>query len=155
VPAHKESRTAGETIEIKGRVLDQYGDPVAGAHIVVWQANRFGRYTHPNDLSAAPIEPDFIGHAEMLSGKDGSYHFTTVMPGVYPGARGRLRPPHVHFEVQGQFERLITQMYFPDEPLNAGDRALTSASNPDLLIAKAVDSAGTRAFAFDIVLTRG
>lgn len=153
--ARGERCACGETIEIRGRVLNEYGDPVAGARLIVWQANRFGRYTHPNDLSAAPIEADFIGHAEIRAGEDGGYRFTTVMPGVYPGARGRLRPPHIHFEVQGQFERLITQMYFPDEPLNAADRALMSASDPDLLIAKAVAGADQRVFNFDIVLTRG
>jgi protocatechuate 3,4-dioxygenase beta subunit len=151
--ADRARHASSESIEINGRVTNRHSDPVSRARIVVWQANRFGRYAHPNDPSEAPLEPDFIGHAEIFSGDDGGYRFTTIMPGVYPGPHGRMRPPHIHFEVEGKFERLITQMYFPDQPLNAKDRALMSASDPALLIAKAID--GSRTFAFDIVLTRG
>ena len=81
-PAH------GEVIEVAGRVLNQAGHAVSGAEIIIWQANSFGRYTHPNDCSPAPADPCFLGCAEMLAGSDGAYHLKTVKPGPY-GAKSR------------------------------------------------------------------
>ena len=80
------------------------------------------------------------------------------LPGAYSAGPNWMRPPHIHFEVHGRFERLITQMYFPDEPLNAADRLLNAALRPDLLIAKPVspqDGCSHRVLNFDIVLSRG
>jgi protocatechuate 3,4-dioxygenase beta subunit len=148
----------GEVIEIAGRILNQSGDAVAGARIIVWQADSFGRYTHPNDCSPAPADPCFLGCAEILADSNGAYRLRTVKPGLYGASPGQRRPPHIHFEVHGAFERLVTQMYFPGEPLNASDRLLLSARRSDLLIATPIVSPpapGHRRLKFDIVLARG
>jgi protocatechuate 3,4-dioxygenase beta subunit len=109
---------------------------------------------HPNDLNPAPLDPNFVGFATIQSGKDGAYRIRTVKPGPYPVAPDWMRAPHVHLEVQSQFERLITQMYFPGEPLNARDRLLMSVPEPHLLIAKPLRHADVhhRMLEFDIVL---
>jgi protocatechuate 3,4-dioxygenase beta subunit len=147
----------GEIIVVEGCVLNRAGKPVEGARLVIWQANGFGRYAHPNDSNPAPLDVNFVGFAEIFSGRDGAYCFKTVKPGAYPVGSGRIRPPHIHFEVQGKFDRLITQMYFPDEPLNARDPLLLSANAPDLLVARPPVSSDNsyRTFVFDIVLIRG
>jgi protocatechuate 3,4-dioxygenase beta subunit len=151
-------RAHGEIVVITGRVLNRAGEIVPGARLVVWQANAFGRYAHPNDCSLAPADPNFVGFAELVSDNDGAYGLKSVKPGAYAAGPDQMRPPHIHFEVHGKFERLVTQMYFPGEPLNAGDRFLMSASRPNLLIATPVATAhalGHRTFKFDIVLARG
>jgi protocatechuate 3,4-dioxygenase beta subunit len=147
----------GEIIEVTGRVLDDKDEPVPGARLTIWQANSFGRYMHPNDLNPVPLDPNFEGFAAIQSGSDGVYRIRTVKPGPYPGGPDWMRAPHIHFEVQGQFERLITQMYFPGEPLNACDRLLMSVAEPALLIAKHLRHANGdhHMLQFDIVLARG
>jgi protocatechuate 3,4-dioxygenase, beta subunit len=148
----------GEIIEIRGHVLNVRGEPVPGAKLTIWQANAFGRYAHANDSNPAPLDPNFVGCATIRSDDTGRYAIRTIKPGSYPAAANWTRPPHIHFEVEGQFERLVTQMYFPDETLNANDRLLTSALRPDLLIARPAASTQPsthRALNFDIVLTRG
>jgi len=115
----REGRAQGEIIEVKGRVLNREGEPVRGARLTIWQANAFGRYAHPNDSNPLPLDANFVGFAAMVSDHNGSYRIKTVKPGAYPVGPGQMRPPHIHFEVQGNFERLITQMYFPGEPLNS------------------------------------
>ncbi len=148
----------GEIIEVTGRILDRNGDPVRGAGLIIWQANTFGRYLHPGDANPSPLDPNFAGSTEIRSNGDGMYRIKTVKPGAYPVGPDWMRPPHIHFEVHGRFERLVTQMYFPDEPLNANDRLLNSALRPDLLIATPVlwpDQPSHRVLNFDIVLARG
>ena len=106
----------------------------------------------------APLDPNFVGCVSIRSDNEGIYRIRTIKPGAYPAGPNSMRPPHIHFEVHGRFERLITQMYFPDEPLNACDRLLNAALRPDLLIAKPVpskDGSGLRVLNFDIVLARG
>jgi protocatechuate 3,4-dioxygenase beta subunit len=148
----------GEIIEVTGRILNRKGDPVSGAGLTIWQANTFGRYRHPDDSNASPLDPNFAGSADIRSQDDGVYRIRTVKPGAYPAGPDWMRPPHIHFEVHGRYERLITQMYFPDEPLNASDRLLNSVLRPELLIATIVspqDQAPHRLLNFDIVLSRG
>jgi len=148
----------GEIIEVTGRVLNLDGEPVRGVPVTIWQANSFGRYVHANDLNPAPLDPHFAGCVGILSDSDGVYRIKTVKPGAYPAGPDWMRPPHIHFEVHGRFERLITQMYFPGEPLNACDRLLNAALRPDLLIAEPLpseDGADHRVLNFDIVLARG
>jgi protocatechuate 3,4-dioxygenase, beta subunit len=149
----------GEVIEVGGTVRNLDGDAVRGVRILVWQANSFGRYAHPNDLSTdAPLDPNFLGFADVRSSDAGAYRIRTVKPGSYSAGGSGRRAPHIHFEVHGRFERLITQMYFPGEPLNQEDAFLQSSRTPGLLIATAAPSvtpADNRAFRFDIVLTRG
>ena len=153
-----EGHAQGEIIEVTGRVLNLDGEPVRNIPITVWQANTFGRYAHGNDPNPAPLDSSFVGCVGIRSDDDGAYRIKTVRPGAYPAGPDWMRPPHIHFEVHGRFERLITQMYFPDEPLNAGDRLLNAALRPDLLIAKPLssqDGCGHRVLNFDIVLLRG
>jgi protocatechuate 3,4-dioxygenase beta subunit len=148
----------GEIIEVTGRILNLRGEPVRGGKLTVWQANTFGRYAHCNDSSPAPLDPNFVGCVYIRSHDDGVYRIRTVKPGVYPAGLDWTRPPHIHFEVHGQFERLVTQMYFPGEPLNACDRLLNSVLRPDLLVATPASLQNRpdhRVLNFDIVLTRG
>jgi protocatechuate 3,4-dioxygenase, beta subunit len=148
----------GEVVEVGGQILNLESEPVRGVRILVWQANSFGRYAHPNDFTEAPLDPNFQGFGEVRSDESGSYRIRTVKPGAYPAMDGWTRAPHIHFEVHGQFERLVTQMYFPGEPLNREDRFLLSSRQPNLLIARPVPSNPTlvsRSLRFDIVLARG
>jgi protocatechuate 3,4-dioxygenase, beta subunit len=153
-----EGLAQGEIIEVTGRVLNLDGEPVRGVSVTIWQANSFGRYVHVNDPNPAPLDPNFTGCVGIRSDSDGVYRIKTVKPGAYPAGPDWMRPPHIHFEVHGRFERLITQMYFPDEPLNACDRLLNAALRPDLLIATPASPnapSGHRVLNFDIVLARG
>ena len=153
-----EGLAQGEITEITGRVLNLNGEPVRGVPVTIWQANTFGRYVHANDPNPAPLDPNFVGCVGIRSDNDGVYRIKTIKPGAYPAGPNWMRPPHIHFEIHGQFERLITQMYFPDEPLNACDRLLNAALRPDLLIATPVPLGNRQHYPvlnFDIVLTRG
>jgi protocatechuate 3,4-dioxygenase, beta subunit len=149
-----ERRPAGDVIEVIGRVLNIEGSPVRGAKLTLWHANSFGRYTHPGDLNPAPLDANFVGFAELSTDQEGAYRIKTIKPGAYP-ASDWMRPPHIHFEVHGKFDRLITQMYFPNEPLNADDRFLNSVSQPDQLIAQPLGHGLGRILKFDIILSRG
>ncbi len=115
----------GEQVWVGGRVIDQHGAPVEDAVVDLWQANAAGRYRHPEDPSRAPLDEHFQGWAIVRSGADGAFRFKTVVPGAYPAAAGWDRPPHIHFKVSKRgFVELVTQMYFPDQPLNDIDRLL-------------------------------
>jgi len=153
-----EGLAQGEIIEVTGRVLNLDGEPVRGVALTIWQANTHGRYAHSNDANPAPLDPNFVGCVEIRSNDDGIYRIKTIKPGAYPAGPDWMRPPHIHFEVQGQFERLVTQMYFPDEPLNARDRLLNAALRPGLLVAMPAslqNQQDRRLLNFDIVLTQG
>lgn len=147
----------GEVIEVTGRILNLNGEPVRGARLTIWQANSLGRYRHDNDRNRAPLDPNFNGYARIRSNDDGSYAIKTIKPGAYPVGPDWMRPPHIHFEVQGRFERLVTQMYFPGEVLNERDRLLSAALRPELLVAAEVAAPRSprRVLNFDIVLVRG
>ncbi len=123
-------RAVGQLMHIEGRVLDEAGRPVPGAVVELWQANAGGRYLHPIDQAAAPLDPNFEGHGRVLTDADGRYAFFTIKPGAYavPVQETWWRPPHVHFSVFGPscLSRLVTQMYFPGDPLNEIDRILQS-----------------------------
>lgn len=110
---HK-SRAAGDVIEVIGRVLDRHGKPLSGASIEIWQANAFGRYAHENEMSTAPLDPNFQGVARLVTGSSGEWRITTIKPKFYDSPIG-LRTPHIHFDVQGRAHRLAAQMYFPEE----------------------------------------
>ncbi|WP_137176791.1 carboxypeptidase regulatory-like domain-containing protein [Roseomonas sp. AR75] len=120
----------GQLMQVSGRILDEDGRPVAGAVVELWQANAAGRYAHANDGSVAPLDPNFLGHGRALTDADGRYAFTTIKPGAYavPVEETWWRPPHLHFSVHGPscLARLVTQMYFPGDPLNAMDRILNA-----------------------------
>lgn len=115
----------GQRIIVAGRVLDADGRPVSGALIEIWQANAAGRYDHMKDDHAAPLDPNFTGAGRTITDAAGGYQFTTIKPGAYPWRNhdNAWRPAHIHFSVFGTMfrTRLVTQMYFPDDPLLAYD----------------------------------
>lgn len=115
----------GERIIVTGRLLDGDGKPVRGQLIETWQANAAGRYLHKRDRHPAPIDPFFSGMGRTITDADGRYRFVTIKPGPYPwkNHHNAWRPAHIHFSVFGtEFtQRLITQMYFPGDPLFALD----------------------------------
>lgn len=120
----------GERIIVSGRVLDDGGMPVRGALIEIWQANAAGRYKHKNDTHAAPLDPNFSGCGRLLTDENGGYNFVTVKPGAYPwkNHENAWRPAHIHFSLFGAgiLSRLVTQMYFPGDPLLAFDPIFNS-----------------------------
>ncbi|MCI0457559.1 MAG: hypothetical protein L0Z62_11365, partial [Gemmataceae bacterium] len=117
----KRGRAQGSPIQVMGRVFNRKGEPVRGARLEVWQANAAGRYFHPSDTNPAPLDPNFEGYCMIETDADGRYRFKSIKPGAYPIGPGVTRPPHIHFEVLGHRDRLVTQMYFPGEPLNEKD----------------------------------
>src|SRR5688500_14769457 len=112
---------AGAIIHVAGRVFDQKGKPVRGAKIEIWQANTYGRYSHPSDPNTAQLDPNFQGFAVLKTDDEGRYRFKTIKPGPYPVSATEIRPPHIHFDVEGKANRLVSQMFFPGEPLNEKD----------------------------------
>lgn len=107
----------GQIVQVIGRVLDTQGQPVAQARIEIWQCNAYGRYHHPRDRNDAPLDPNFQGYGQFITGADGAYRFRTIRPVPYPG-----RTPHIHFAVSGPgFAPLVTQMYVAGAPENASD----------------------------------
>jgi protocatechuate 3,4-dioxygenase, beta subunit len=115
----------GERIVVSGRVLDEDGRPLRGTLVEVWQANSAGRYLHSIDQHNAPLDPNFAGSGRMLTDEEGRYLLVTVRPGAYPwhNHHNAWRPAHIHFSVFGPAfaTRLVTQMYFPGDPLLAQD----------------------------------
>ncbi|MDB5797805.1 MAG: protocatechuate 3,4-dioxygenase, beta subunit [Paucimonas sp.] len=111
----------GERIRVSGRVLDENGKPVANSLVEIWQANAAGRYPHRSDNHDAPLDPNFSGGGRTLTDDQGNYSFLTIKPGAYPWRNhfNGWRPAHIHFSLFGQAfaQRLITQMYFPGDPL--------------------------------------
>ncbi|MDQ6851231.1 MAG: protocatechuate 3,4-dioxygenase subunit beta [Actinomycetota bacterium] len=111
----------GQRIIVHGRVLDSDGRPVPDTLLEMWQANAGGRYRHPNDQWPAPLDPHFSGLGRTATDANGAYVFTTIRPGAYPWKNhaNAWRPAHIHFSLFGRAfpQRLVTQMYFPDDPL--------------------------------------
>lgn len=111
----------GQRIIVHGRVLEQDGRPVRSSLVEIWQANAAGRYRHVADNWPAPLDPNFTGVGRCLTDDDGRYRFVTVKPGAYPWRNhdNAWRPSHIHFSLFGRAftQRLVTQMYFPDDPL--------------------------------------
>jgi protocatechuate 3,4-dioxygenase beta subunit len=115
----------GERIVVSGRVLDENGRPLSNTLIEIWQANAGGRYLHDRDSHPAPLDPNFTGAGRALTDAQGNYRFTTIKPGAYPWRNhdNAWRPAHIHFSLFGNafVTRLVTQMYFPGDPLLAFD----------------------------------
>lgn len=120
----------GERIVVTGRVLGSDGRALQGQLVEIWQANAAGRYLHEADRHDAPLDPNFSGAGRCLTGDDGSYRFTTIKPGAYPWRNGpnTWRPQHIHFSLFGRAftERLVTQLYFPGDPLLEHDAIVRS-----------------------------
>jgi len=152
----------GERIAVAGRVLDEDGRPVPDTLIEIWQANAAGRYVHKSDQHDAPLDPNFRGSGRCVTDNEGRYKFYSIKPGAYPWGNhaNGWRPNHIHFSLFGPsfITRLVTQMYFPGDPLldldpiylgaGAGARELL-ISKFDLEITEADFALGYR---FDIVL---
>ena len=140
----------GQRIIVTGRVLGSDGTPLAGQLVEIWQANAAGRYNHVVDTWDAPLDPNFTGGGRFLTDREGTYRFVTVMPGAYPWGNhpNAWRPRHIHFSLFGRAfsERLVTQMYFPGDPLFAFDPIFNSIRD--------VTARARLVSAFELELTR-
>ena len=129
--AARNGEPLGERIIVTGRVLDEDGRPVPHSLVEVWQANAAGRYIHKVDQHDAPIDPNFLGAGRCVTDENGNYRFKTIKPGAYPWGNhhNAWRPQHIHFSLFGPsfVTRLVTQMYFPGDPLLALDPIYNSA----------------------------
>ena len=130
-----DKRAIGQLIHLRTRVVDEDGAPVPGAVVEIWHCNAAGRYIHPNDTHGAPVDPNFYGAARLVAGDSGLVELRTIKPAAYPvpDTAGWWRPPHVHFSVWGRvwLSRLVTQMFFPGEPLNESDALLNAIRDPE------------------------
>jgi protocatechuate 3,4-dioxygenase beta subunit len=153
----------GERIIVSGRLLDGDGRPVPNSLIEIWQANAAGRYRHRMDRHPAPLDPNFSGAGRRLTDDQGRYEFITIKPGAYPWGNhvNAWRPAHIHFSVFGPAfaTRLVTQMYFPGDPLFEYDPILQSVRDPRdrRRLLSSFDLSSTRpewalGYRFDIVL---
>ena len=149
-------RAEGPPIEVFGRLLDSKGTPMARSRIEMWQANAKGKYAHAGDPNDQPLDPAFQGFGAVTTDSAGNYRFVTIMPGAYPIGGGIVRPPHLHLDVAGRNDRLITQMLFPGQPLNDKDPVLANVDRKLLIaIDRGRGTSGARRFQWDIVLANG
>ena len=153
----------GERITVSGRLLDGAGRPLADSLVEIWQANAAGRYRHRRDTWPAPLDPSFSGGGRCVTDAEGRYEFVTIKPGPYPWGNhpNAWRPAHIHFSLLGRAfaQRLVTQMYFPGDPLFAYDPIFQSVRDPQVrerLVARfSIDRTQENwalAYEFDIVL---
>ena len=153
----------GQRIIVTGQVLDSDGRPVPDTLIEIWQTNASGRYMHPGDRHDAPLDPNFPGIGRTFTDEEGRYRFLTIRPGSYPWQNHPYawRPAHIHFSLLGNapVQRLITQMYFPGDPMLALDpvyHGVPDASARERMVCKLALETGIEGVAtgyrFDIVL---
>lgn len=153
----------GERIIVTGRVMDEDGRPVPETLVEIWQANAAGRYIHVRDQHPAPLDPNFTGAGRALTDAEGRYRFVTVKPGAYPwrNHHNAWRPAHIHVSLFGPsfLSRIITQMYFPGDPLFAYDPIFQSVTDPaarERLVSRfdigTTEPEWALAYRFDIVL---
>jgi protocatechuate 3,4-dioxygenase beta subunit len=132
----------GERIIVTGRVMDEDGRPVRNTLVEVWQANAAGRYVHKVDQHDAPLDPNFLGAGRCMTDNEGRYSFKTIKPGASPWGNhpNAWRPQHIHFSLFGDYfaSRLVTQMYFPGDPLLSYDPMYMGAPDSvrDLMVSK-------------------
>jgi protocatechuate 3,4-dioxygenase alpha subunit len=146
---------SGERVTISGQVFDGDGKPVSDAILEIWQANTYGKYAHPADQQDKPVEASFSGYGRIPTDDEGKFRFTTIKPGQVPDLEGKLQAPHIVVSVfaRGLLRRLVTRIYFPDEPTNAADFVLNlvEPSRRETLIAKMI--AGVNgALKWDVIL---
>lgn len=158
----RDGTAVGEIVLVRGRVLDTDGNALAGAKLDLWQANHFGRYTHPDDENTAPLDPNFEGWSLLTASNNGNYGIKTILPGAYPlfffGLDG-WRCRHIHFKVSHPgYQELTTQMYFAGDPWIAHDEEIAKApvSERHLLIAESATDAdtGLPLYRFDVTLAK-
>jgi protocatechuate 3,4-dioxygenase alpha subunit len=146
---------SGERVTIQGRVFDGDGAPVRDAILEIWQANAHGRYDHPEDTQAKLLEPGFKGYGRVPVTDEGMFRFATIKPGPVPGPQGKDQAPHLVVSVfmRGVLRRMVTRIYFPDDPHNASDFILNlvEPSRRSTLIAKKTAS-GLGALEWNVVL---
>lgn len=146
---------SGERVTVQGRVLDGDGVPVSDAILEIWQANAHGKYAHPEDTQAKILEPGFTGYGRVPVNREGVFRFTTIKPGPVPGPDGKEQAPHLLVSVfmRGLLRRLVTRIYFPDEPRNARDYILNlvEPERRSTLIANRI-SGRTGALEWNVVL---
>jgi protocatechuate 3,4-dioxygenase beta subunit len=153
----------GERIIVHGQILDGAGRPIPDTLVEIWQANAAGRYMHDLDRHPAPLDPNFSGAGRCLTDSEGRYRFVTIKPGAYPwkNHHNAWRPAHIHFSLFGRafVQRLVTQMYFPGDPLFGQDPIFNSVPDPAARqrMVSVFDLAATEpewalAYEFDIVL---
>jgi protocatechuate 3,4-dioxygenase, beta subunit len=158
-----EGMPVGERMTVSGRLLDADGRPIRDSLVEIWQANAAGRYRHRWDNWPAPLDPNFSGGGRTVTDREGRYEFITIKPGPYPWGNhyNAWRPAHIHFSLLGRsFEqRLVTQMYFPGDPLFPYDPIFNSvrdAAIRDRMVSRfSIDSSQDNwalAYEFDIVL---
>jgi protocatechuate 3,4-dioxygenase alpha subunit len=138
---------SGERVTIAGRMLDGDGVPVPDGLIETWQANAHGKYAHPEDVQNKSLEAGFKGYGRVMTDDQGRFQFTTIKPGSVPASDGKMQAPHIAVSVfaRGLEKRLVTRIYFPDEPSNSSDFALNlvEAGRRETLIAtKVADKSG-------------
>jgi protocatechuate 3,4-dioxygenase alpha subunit len=146
---------AGERVVIHGRVLDADGLGVPDAMLELWQANAAGRYAHPEDIQEKSLEKGFQGFGRIPTAEDGSFRFSTIKPGRVPGPGGTVQAPHIVVSVfmRGLLRRLVTRIYFPEEPANSEDYLLSlvePARRATLIARKSVQHEG--ALEWNVVL---
>ncbi|HEY0753104.1 MAG TPA: protocatechuate 3,4-dioxygenase subunit alpha [Ktedonobacteraceae bacterium] len=148
--------TAGERIRIEGLVHDGDGMPVPDALIEIWQANTYGRYNHPADQSAAPLDPEFTGFGRAGTNEEGRYWFETIKPGPVAFNAQLQQAPHINVTIfaRGLLNHLVTRLYFADEPSNAEDMTLQCVPEERraTLLARHENNGSTTVYRFDIVL---
>lgn len=158
-----DAEALGERIIVTGQVLDEHGNPAPNMLVEIWQANASGRYRHRKDQHHAPLDPNFLGFGRCVTDENGVYRFTSIRPGAYPWENhsNAWRPAHIHFSLLGPswLSRLVTQMYFPGDPLQELDPIFNSVPTEparERLIAQYAHDVTKPAWAlgyrFDIVL---
>jgi protocatechuate 3,4-dioxygenase beta subunit len=159
----RSGRAEGQVINVMGRVLNLAGEPVRDAKVEIWQANTHGRYTHPSDSNPAPLDPNFEGSALLTTDAEGRYRFKTIKPAAYPAGPNRMRPAHIHFQVSGRQDKIVTQLYFEGDPYNDTDPFLNSVGRAErqaLLVKKLLApppdlEPDSKMVVFDLVLNNG
>ena len=148
--------TEGERIRIEGRLLDGDGAPVPDGLVEIWQANHHGRYNHPADTRALPLDPAFLGYGRSGTDEAGHFWFETVKPGAVPFDGERQQAPHVLLTIfaRGLLNHLVTRLYFEDEPANETDPVLGQVPEErrGTLMASRSEAGGLAVYRFDIVL---
>ncbi|MDK2595798.1 protocatechuate 3,4-dioxygenase [Pseudoalteromonas obscura] len=151
----KKGKAKGIAIEIYGQVFDNQGVPLEDTTIDLWQANSYGKYHHPHDNSDAPIDENFQAWAIIQTKAGGHFRFKTVFPGAYPLNASQQRTPHIHLKVSKRgYHSLLTQMYFPDHPLNQKDGLFRSKTRQEQALMTAKTTSKANQYRYDIVLAK-